>query len=119
MQGGYPRPSQLLEALRDAEAAHARCKRLLPTVWFSYLETLRPAAHMEEPLRLMVELQDDLLCAPPGPTKATTERRVSAALKLGSQAAIEAHQGVSSDVTVTCSGCMRLTSNLRKCGACK
>ena len=39
VEGGYPRPSQLLAALRAADAAHARCRRLMPTLWHSTLNT--------------------------------------------------------------------------------
>ena len=76
-----PSPSELVAALRDPEAAHVRCKCLLPTAWIVYLDPKRSsAAHMEEPLQLMVELQGDSLRAPPGPARAMIEQRVKAAL---------------------------------------
>ena len=122
MQGGYPRPSQLLAALREAEAAHVRCKRLLPTIWVAYLENLRSkAACMEEPLQLMVELQGDSLRTPNSwPAGAAILRRVVAAIARCSVAMQEMDNGPTSLVLLsTCSGCKSVPLTLRKCAACK
>ena len=41
VQGGYPRPTDLMVALREADAAHARCRRLLPNLWNAVLDESR------------------------------------------------------------------------------
>ena len=121
MAGGYPRPSHLLEALREAEAARVRCQRLLPTQWFGNLDSVQSmAAHMEEPLQLMVELQGDSLLAPPGPASATIEQRVKAVLARSCAVYQAARQAqLSPEQLITCTGCTSVTSTLRKCAACK
>ena len=117
--GGCPHPSALLAALREAEAAHVCCKRLLPTLWTGILEVLqRKAACMEEPLQLMVELQGDSLLSPPGPARAATEQRVKAALERSAAARQEADRTHPSELQQgTCSGCKNLVPTLRKCAA--
>ena len=120
VQGGYPGPAELLAALREAEAAHTRCRRLLLTASVAYLDGMGiQAAHMEAPLQLMVELQGDSLRAPPGPSRVTVFLRVMAALAHNSAARRGVGQaGDSGDQQITCSGCKQRTSTLRKCAAC-
>ena len=125
VQGGYPRPSALLEAQREAEAARVRCKRLLPTLWVAFLDILQSkAVRMEESLQLMVELQDDSLLAPPGRARATIVQRVKAALARGICAAEREAElrkpSTAPEITCSgCSGCKRVAPTLRKCAACK
>ena len=72
MEGG---PAELQGVLREANAAHARCRRLQPTAWVAALDDRRQeAAFMEEPLQLMVELQRNSLRAPPGRANASIEQ---------------------------------------------
>ena len=121
LQGGYPKPSELLPALCAADAACVRCKQLLPkALWFTLGPAQSMAARMGEPLQLMGELQGDSLRTPPGPARASAEQRVMAALLRSSAAEQAASQAEPSlDQLITCSGCKSITATLRKCAACK
>ena len=120
VEGGCPRPSELLDVLPEAEAAFQRCQRLLPSVWTRGLVSLRTvAARMKAPLRLMVESQRDSLRAPPGPAGAAVEQLVSEGL-IKAEAAIAPQRAAVADLhTLECSGCGSWTPALRKCSACQ
>ena len=122
LETGHPRPSELEGVLRAANAACERCKHLLPTLWSRTLAGLRTiAARMKGPLRLMVELQCDSLCAPPGRAGAAIEQRVTAALVSADAVSIPAENQLlaSGSELLECSGCNKVSPALRKCSACK
>ena len=75
---------------------------------------------MDEPLQLMVELQGDSLRSPAGPAGAAIRQRVTAALTRSVAAMQQAEQTQHSPTQQlnTCSGCKRVATTLRKCGAC-
>ena len=124
VEGGYPRPSELLAILHETDAASARCQRL-PTVWSWMPAGMRPiATRLKEPLQLMVELQGDSLCAPPGAAGAAIEERVSAALAALSQAGSAVRPAAAAEAFAEskqhkCSGCTKASTMLRKCAGCK
>ena len=120
VEGGYPRPSELLQVLREADAAGTRCKRLLPTSWVLQLDRLRNLAmQLDAPLRLMVEWQGDSLCAPPGPAGAAIRQCVSAALNRVAEVVFPAYQALPIVEACECSGCGSWNPALRKCFGCK
>ena len=81
------------------------------------MEHMRPmAAPMEEPLRLMVELQGDSLYAPPRPAQTPVQESLKAAfeaMQAGNEAQPTAHH------LATCSGCKGTNTMLHRCSGCK
>ena len=121
VEGGYPRPSELLAILHEANAAGARARSLLPSVWANSLAGIRSlTAPMKEPLRLMVESLGDSLCSTPGRAGAALKRRIDDALYQASaacQSAREAQYRVLDQIK--CSGCVRTNTQMRKCSGCQ
>ena len=118
VQGGCPRPSELLEMLDKADAALERCERLLPTLWVQSADMRRSAAHMREPLELMVELLDDSLLAPPGPAGDAARERIGNALVMSAEAMAPWLNAADDFKYTTCSGCRSRVTTLRKCSQC-
>ena len=116
VEGGLPRPSELLAVLREANAACERYRGLLPILWTSSPDgALGLAALVEEPLRLMVELQGDSLHAPGDSVMRVTLAVWKAYFDI--KAAVD--NNLSKGEPVRCSGCGHDATTLRKCSACK
>ena len=122
VQGGLPRPSELLAMLREANAACERSERLLPSACTSWAAAMRSmAAGMETPLQLMVERQGDSLCAPHGHAGGNVERILDAAIariKVDSNSSMYDRRATQVKLA-PCSGCDFVSIALRKCSACK
>ena len=119
--GGLPRPSELLEALSEADAALERCRKLLPSMWVSSVAAARTlAVPYLETLQLMEREQGDSLLACKGTTPAT-RAAVQALLQNASmdRLALSAMSHECAKASIMCYGCEAEKASLRKCSGCK
>ena len=121
VQGGLPRPSELLALLREANAACTRSERLLPSGCMGWAAGKRSmAARMETPLQLTLEHQGDSLRAPPGHAGIDIEQVIKAAVVRNCEDNPAPEEVLARRLwQVTCSGCGIESIALRKCSACK
>ena len=108
---GLPPPSAVLGWLQQAEAAHRRCKGLLPKLWMAELDSLKALAAPAKASLQHMQQQGDRW------------RRLAPAVELELQAAVkdcvDEMKGPDNSKSCTCSGCGRVAPQLRVCGACR
>ena len=109
---GLPPPSAVLDGLQQAEAAHRRCKGLLPKGWTSLLLGFKATASPAKAcLQHMQQQGDRWLRLTPG-----AQQELAAAI----QDYYDCWNDPDWDKNnVTCHGCGNRSLQLRACGACK
>ena len=111
VQQGLPAPSAVLGWLQQAEAAHRRCKAMLPKHWTIDLDSMKAVAAPAKVSLQHLQQQGDRW------------RRLTPATQQELHAADQDFQNFSSDDActkqLTCSGCGKLALQLRVCGACR
>ena len=111
VQPGLSPPSGVLGWLQQAEAAHRRCKALLPKQWVCELERLKPLAAPAKVFLQRLQQQGDRW------------RRLTPAVQQALDAAGQDYcDNMDPDLgkkKLTCSGCGKWASQLRVCGACR
>ena len=109
---GLPPPSAVLGWLQQAEAAHRRCKALLPKQWLCELDSMKALAAPAKPSLQRLQQQGDRW------------RRLTPAAEQELSAALIGYRDSIKDPalrakTSSCSGCGKWTPQLRSCGACR
>ena len=112
VQQGLPPPGDVLGWLQQAEAAHRRCKGVLPKQWTRELDAIRTlAAPVKASLQHMQQQGDRW-------------RRLTPAAQQEIKAAHQVYDDDYRDPDarrkkLTCSGCGKRAPQLRTCGACR
>ena len=109
---GLPPPSAVLVWLLQAEAAHRRCKALLPKQWTSDLDDMKAVAAPAKASLEQLQQQGDRW------------RRLTPAEQQGLEAAVRGYLDDYNDPNsdkkkLMCSGCGKCAPQLRMCGACR
>ena len=107
---GIPPPSAVLGWLLEAEAAHRRCKALLPKQWTADVDGKRPLAALAKDSLQRLQQQGDRW------------RRLTPAARQDLAAARQDYEDGQEEAyaeRVTCSGCGSFAPQLRRCGACR
>ena len=107
VQQGLPAPSAVLDWLQQANAAHRRCKALLPKQWAGQLVGMKALAASAKAILQSLQQQGDSW----RPLTTATLQELNTALENCSK--------ISSMKGLTCHGCGKPAPQLRKCGACK
>ena len=112
VQRGLPPPSAVLGWLQQAEAAHRRCKALLPKQWIIEVDNVKALAAPTKAWLQHLQQQGDLW------------RLLAPAAKLGLDAAdkkyqVDSKEDFSGNNKLKCSGCGKCAPQLRVCGACR
>ena len=102
----------MLDWLHQAEAAHRRCKALLPKQWTSELDVMKATAASAEASLQHMRQQGDRW------------RRLTPAAQQELSAATQDYRDYYNDPDLrnqklTCSGCGKWAPQLRTCGACR
>ena len=109
VQPGTPPPSAVLGWLHEAEAAHRRCRALLPKAWFSGLGVLKAMAATTTPWLQRLRQGDCWRHSTPA-----VQRELEEAL----QDFRDSNKGPA-PTKLICSGCGTSAPQLRVCGACR
>ena len=107
--GSYP-PSDLLKRLQHAEAAHRRCKGILPHKWTYLLDELKASTLPTKPWLEQLQQEGDRWRPMPPDLKAEIDSAVDRRLEMIDE---------SPNAALECGGCGKSATHLRKCGSCK
>ena len=105
---GLPPPSAVLGWLQQAEAAHRRCKAVLPKLWTRELDSAKVVAAPASACLQRLQQQGDRWC------------RLAPAAQQELKAAVQEYwDNPPLNKMLTCSGCGKCAPQLRVCGACR